>query len=198
MSVTFTEREAIRKMLDYIEAERERLFNQSLNLLDRLRELDGIEGHTLPEVAEFVQPLLPDYPDIKACNLEDISLQEVFERHTEENPPEELKWEMIPTVETKEDIIPKVEIEALKDKEQKNRPIKNPTRNSKYRDVKVIAQYIKVILKDAGVPIKTAELIKRLKETGVDVSSPYVLIAQATQYEPRIQKAGFGYYQYKW
>lgn len=191
MSVTFTEREAIKKMLDYIETERERLSNQSLNLLDRLRELDEIEAPIpdrkpdLKALAEILSPVpvIDEIPDVTP-----IELYEDTKEFANVPIPE---W--FPQEEEKE-IIPKTEIEALKDIDQKNKPV----RTSSQRDVKMIAQYIKAILKSSEVPMKTAELIKQLKEAGIDVSSPYVLLAQASQYEPRIQKAGFGYYQYKW
>lgn len=210
--VLFTEREAVRRMLDYIEKERNRLFDQSLHLLDRLRELDEIDKPIVKEdeptfevsknklIEEEVHkdipmqipmPFMPNFQKYEPCNLtklslpeaniiEKMSLAEVIDKINEDHAKEEKAF------------IPKTEIEAQKDKDEKKKPVKA----SSYRDVKVITQYIKAILKEAGVPIRTAELIKRLGETGIDISSPYVLLQQAAQYDPKIQRPKHGFYQY--
>lgn len=201
--VTFTEREAIRKMLDYLQKEKERIYNQEMNLLDRLRELDNIE-EPKAEIPSLHPLYQPDYSNVIPCNLTGIELEPEKEwtpcewAHAEESEAQNVETFKELEQFAEKSLIPKTEIEALKDKDQKNNPIKIPTRNSNYRDVKVVAQYIKAILKENEVPMKTSDLIEKLKETGINISSPYVLLAQATKYEPRIQKAKFGYYQYKW
>jgi hypothetical protein len=204
-AVTFTEREAIKKMMDYIEREKERLSNQYIGLLDRLRELDELEkplqkviGGGLPEgKADTLSsteikdkhyngsPFLADYSHVRPCNLSELSLDEAIKVHNEMYAREE-------ELDHEEELIPKTEIEALKDKDEKNKPVKT----SSQRDVKVVAQFIKAILKEAGIPLKTSELIKRLDEAGINTSSPYVLLQQASQYDPKIQKPKFGFYQY--
>ncbi|MCB5366918.1 Rok-like winged helix domain-containing protein [Collinsella aerofaciens] len=194
MNVTFSEREAIKKMMDYIESERTRLWDQYIKLSDRLRELDQIERHVNatmePKVENAVAVVKVKDPEKEEeVNPEGttVELAEFINNYNKENKNQ--------TIENRVEYDRQKEI--LKDIDNKKRSVKTPTRRGKYRDVKVITQYIKAILKEAGVPIKTSELIKRLKETGIDVNSPYALIQQAQQYDPRIERAKFGYYQYR-
>ncbi|ANY29419.1 hypothetical protein [Bacillus phage PK16] len=63
-------------------------------------------------------------------------------------------------------------------------------------DNRIIAQFAKVILKDMGVPIKAKKLLEKLRDAGIVMKSPYETLAQIRNYEPSIQKAGHGYYQY--
>ncbi|AOZ61996.1 hypothetical protein QCM8_78 [Bacillus phage QCM8] len=59
--------------------------------------------------------------------------------------------------------------ELAKDMEYKNRNIKNPVRKgnrkgkTKYPDLNVVAQYTKVILKDAGIPTKIKVIFEKVK-----------------------------------
>ncbi len=63
-------------------------------------------------------------------------------------------------------------------------------------DNRIIAQFAKVILKDYGVPIKAKKLLDKLRDAGICMNSPYETLTQIRNYEPSIQKAGHGYYQY--
>lgn len=181
-------------MMTYIEEERARLWGDYTMLLDRLRTLDEIENPIIAkeEHSVDIEDIGPDSSDDEPIEEEPV---EDFEPTTLE---EYLEKNSTPVVEEPISIIPKTEIEALKDKDQKNRKIKSPTRGASSRDIKVIAQYVKAVLKEAGVPMKTSELISRLGEIGIDVSSPYGMLMQVRAYEPKIEKASFGYYQYKW
>lgn len=191
MDVTFSEREAIKKMMDYIESERTRLWDQYIKLADRIRELDQIESPVNDTIESKIESVaVVKAKDIKTkeeVNSEGATLElaEFINNYNKENQT------------TKNKVEYDRQKEILKDIDNKKRPVKTPTRRGKYRDVKVVSQYIKAILKEAGVPIKTSELIKRLKEIGIDVNSPYALISQAQQYEPKIERAKFGYYQYR-
>jgi predicted RNase H-like nuclease len=89
------------------------------------------------------------------------------------------------------------EKETLREKDYSKRAVKVPTKKSNYRDVKVVASEVVAILKTVGRPIKTAELIKKMREADIDTSSPYALLNNVRKYEPRIQKIGFGFYQFK-
>ena len=194
MNVTFSEREAIKKMMDYIESERTRLWDQYIKLSDRLRELDQIERHVnatmepkVESTATVVKVKEPKKEEEVNPEGTTVELAEFINNYNKENKNQ--------TIENRVEYDRQKEI--LKDIDNKKRPVKTPTRRGKYRDVRVVSQYIKAILKEAGVPIKTSELIKRLKEIGIDVNSPYALISQAQQYEPKIERAKFGYYQYR-
>lgn len=194
MNVTFSEREAIKKMMDYIESERTRLWDQYIKLSDRLRELDQIERHVnatmepkVESTATVVKVKEPKKEEEVNPEGTTVELAEFINNYNKENKNQ--------TIENRVEYDRQKEI--LKDIDNKKRPVKTPTRRGKYRDVKVITQNIKAVLKEAGVPIKTSELIKRLREMGIDMSSPYSLIQQARQYDPRIERAKFGYYQYR-
>jgi len=242
MTHTFSEREAIRKQMDYIEGERARLWTSYESLLNRLRELDDIDR---PSV-EFV-PVPVDTPEpskeVKvtenivvtafenmneterkkfAKELHDIVTANVEERvgeiaaatavvevpeHKEDQPIEQY-------IEENKDIVslpeeePKFEYnhakELAKDMEYKNRNIKNPVRKgnrkgkTKYPDLNVVAQYTKVILKDAGVPTKIKVIFEKLKEINPEYTykNPYDIIKKLSTIDPRIEKVGNGYYQY--
>lgn len=63
-------------------------------------------------------------------------------------------------------------------------------------DNRIIAQFAKVILKDYGKPIKAKLLLQKLRDAGISMKSPYETLAQIKGYEPSIQSAGYGLYQY--
>ncbi|ALA13020.1 hypothetical protein TSARBOMBA_90 [Bacillus phage TsarBomba] len=94
--------------------------------------------------------------------------------------------------------------ELAKDMEYKNRNIKNPVRKgnrkgkTKYPDLNVVAQYTKVILKDAGIPTKIKVIFEKLKEINPEYAykNPYDIIKKLNAIDPRIEKIGNGYYQY--
>ncbi|QEG13766.1 hypothetical protein MARVELLAND_244 [Bacillus phage vB_BspM_MarvelLand] len=132
-------------------------------------------------------------------------------KHKEEQSIEEFIEENKKVVCLKEEE-PKFEYnhakELAKDMEYKNRNIKNPVRKGKktgkgkgkgkYADLAVVAQYAKVILKEAGVPMKIKELFKKLEEVnpGYVWANPYDIIKRFVTIDPRIEKVTNGYYQY--
>lgn len=92
--------------------------------------------------------------------------------------------------------------ELAKDMEYKNRNIKNPVRKGKsrgkYEDLSVVAQYTKVILKDAGIPTKIKVIFEKLAEINPEYvyKNPYDIIKKLNAIDPRIERVGNGYYQY--
>jgi len=118
------------------------------------------------------------------------SLQEYFEEN------KEVLAEMGETVEVKEDK-PKEETEkAPVGEASKLLQMKKSFMRGTTNDNRIIAQFAKTILKDYGVPIKAKVLLQKLRDAGVSMKSPYETLAQIKGYEPSIQRAGHGYYQY--
>ncbi|QDP42859.1 hypothetical protein HWC53_gp230 [Bacillus phage vB_BmeM-Goe8] len=139
-----------------------------------------------PEVIEVTQ--VPDEP--KQEQTKEESLVEAVERFNKrffEPLKEEIDNKPINYDSAKE---------AVKEHEYK-KSRKYRSRTSSQRDVRTITTEIVSYLKQAGIPIKTSQIIKHLKNKGHKMSSPYALIYQAKNYDPKIQSAGFGYYQYK-
>ncbi|WPF70065.1 hypothetical protein BCVP_CDS0037 [Bacillus phage BC-VP] len=115
------------------------------------------------------------------------TLQEYFEENKESLPNVEE-----PKEEVKED---KPE-EPVVGTDHENLQMKPSLMRGTTNDNRIVAQFAKVILKDFGVPIKAKLLIEKLRDTGLVLKSPYETLKQIMQYEPGIQKAGFGFYQY--
>jgi hypothetical protein len=192
LSVTFTERKALEKYIDYIVEERSRLLEEYKAALSRLSKLDDIDN-VHPEVPKKVEQSAPAQTPTKQMEVEIVTPQE--------NPINSLEDAIaaLQTMNTETLLDPKPvydrEKEIIKDIDRKNSPVKS---KSTQRDIKKITQEVVSILKDVGRPIKTRDLIKKLEEKGYDVSSPYGMLNQAKGYEPKIQQVSHGYYQYKW
>lgn len=228
MSLTFSEREAIVRMMSYIEEERARLWGDYSKLLDRLRQLDEIDRPITQVVPNPFQlgPSGTYHPPVSKDPNDNLMLF---------NAPQAPTWEPIPVADEtpappvekeieesqqdpetpalngeeyvfsfddflkqakEEEEKPKFtkEIEELKDRDANNNPLKTPST----RDVKIVSQYVRAILKEAGRPLKTAELIKQMEEANIDTSSPYVLLGQVRNYDPKVENIAHGFYQYKW
>jgi regulator of replication initiation timing len=242
VTITSSEREAIKSMMGYITEERARLMDQYSNLLDRLRELDKIDAEYNKQSVPVPTYFQPTYPNItttfatsqaidsstistnlevaatKALDLSDIKTEDFLEFEDdipesmiiEEQPIQQLESHMSLSDaieklnqqldledENKDSWVYESEKETLREKDYNKRAVKVPTKKSNYRDVKVVASEVVAILKTVGRPIKTAELIKKMREADIDTSSPYALLNNVRKYEPRIQKIGFGFYQFK-
>lgn len=139
-----------------------------------------------PEVKEVTQ--VPDEP--KQEQTKEESLAEAVERFNKRFF-EPLSKEVDP-----EPINYNHAKELVKDHEYK-KARRNRNSTSTQRDVKTLSKEIVSFLKQVGRPVKTSQIIKHLKDKGHKMSSPYALLYQAKSYEPKIQSASFGYYQYK-
>lgn len=119
------------------------------------------------------------------------SLQEYFEENKD----------ILPNIEE-----PKVEVKEDKPKEKPEKApvgeassmlqMKPSFMRGSTNDNRIIAQFAKTILKDYGVPMKAKKLLEKLREAGISMKSPYETLAQIKGYEPCIQSAGYGLYQY--
>jgi len=223
VTITSSEREAINRMMDYINEERARLLDQYTNLLDRLRELDNIDTEY-----QKIQPTTAPVPTVQGVTITNSSggidlsslsldgLTEKFEADfpvseedvifDEFNEPldleqtsmnlaeliEEHKKQFHQNDENKDSWAYDSEKELLREKSTKTPRKKRAKRTSgSFRDNKAVD-----ILKEIGKPIKTADLIKRLREEDIEMSSPYALLNNVRKYEPGIEKVGFGFYQF--
>ncbi|QZA69691.1 DNA binding protein [Bacillus phage 035JT004] len=86
-----------------------------------------------------------------------------------------------------------VDIEMRRDHDINLATVKTKSR----RDVKQVSRVVVSILKEAGVPLSASSIVQKLEEKGINTNSPYALLCQIKDYEPRISKPKHGYYQYK-
>lgn len=70
MTSTFTERQAIERMMNYIEEERARLYTEYVKNLDRLRELDDIDR--MSEQAAKVDEVMSEAYERPMVSIEDV------------------------------------------------------------------------------------------------------------------------------
>ncbi|USL89492.1 hypothetical protein vBBceHLY2_00216 [Bacillus phage vB_BceH_LY2] len=191
---TFSEREAISKMMSYIENERERLWTSYEGYLDRLRELDDIDRATklADKKIEIVRKpeIIPEEPVVEILRKEDVEDLKPIKEYIEENKDN-------PIV-IKETHKYNSEIEASKDREYKNRVIKSPVKRGMFNDLRVVAQYAKTILKEHGKSMKAHDLINKLEEANIKLgsNSKYETVRQIMKYEPAIKRVTHGHYQY--
>lgn len=175
--VTFSEREALKHLIIYIQQERDRLLDEYTKAVNRLSELDRIDNSI----------------QHREENIE-MSLEEAIDKHNKENGYLDVTDET-----TKNSIEYDGDREYYKDYDNKNnRVTKIPSKSSKYQDVRRVSQDVVSILKEKGTPIKTKDLIVEMSNRGIKTSSPYVLLNQIRRYQPRIERVDFGYYQYRW
>ncbi|QIW88683.1 hypothetical protein P59_086 [Bacillus phage P59] len=192
MSVTFTERKALEKYIEYIVEERTRLLEEYKSAMSRLSKLDDIDN-VHPEITEKVEQSAPALSPAKQIIPEMVPAQPGPINSLEEAIEALQAINGVPDSEDK--YVYDRQKEIIKDIDRKNSPVKS---KSTQRDIKKITQEVVNILKDAGRPVKTRDIIKKLEEKGHKVSSPYGMINQVKGYEPKIQQVSHGYYQYKW
>lgn len=170
--VTFTERVALERMVKYIEEERARLWDEYIRITNRLAELDAIEN---------INPTKVEAEEEKSeTQVSTMTLEEAVRKHSELH-------RYTPEASINSKI--KLEIEKLKDYET--------PKKSNRTDVRQAAVQIAHILKEAGRPVKMSDIVKMLEDKGIKTNNPYVLMQQARNYEPKIERAKFGYYQYR-
>ncbi|AEW47704.1 hypothetical protein BCU4_0198 [Bacillus phage BCU4] len=167
---------------------------ENMNEDERKKFAQELQKMVTKDVAKIVQ----DPNEIAAAVLE-------VPEHKADQPIQEYIEENKQVVCLKEEE-PKFEYnhakELAKDMEYKNRNIKNPVRKGKsrgkYADLSVVAQYTKVVLKEAGIPMKIKVIFEKLKEINPEYTykNPYDIIKKLSTIDPRIEKIGNGYYQY--
>lgn len=220
MTVTFTERQAIERMMNYIEEERARLYTEYVKNLDRLRELDEIDRMSeqaakVDEVMSeaYERPMVPQEM-VEEANK---SAREEFKKIVPEMMDElkvlidNIKKEGItiaePTQPTnlcneiEQPDIPPLNVDEPKEKPSAGlEPDKLEMRKTLMRgstnDNRVVAQFAKVILKEHVEPMKSKELVKALNKAGIQMNHPSETLRQIRTYEPTIKNVSYGYYQY--
>jgi len=99
----------------------------------------------------------------KPCNL---SIEEAIQKHGEENGYDPFEDEDLDEIDNEEDEtqseIDNAQVEYLKNYDNNNTVTKVHPRKSHYRDVKQIAKIDVSILKEAGRPMKSKEIIDKL------------------------------------
>lgn len=185
MEFVKSEREAIQQAMNYIQQQQIRLQDDYMKLLDRQRELDAIERAQEPEP---VAVMVPEVPLSEAI----LSHNKRFGHTDSVQPSGAAGYSSVRNSRYSS------EIEKLKDSDSKSRVMKNSTKNSSFRDISVVATEIKGILREAGVPMKSKDILAKLEERGVKMTKfPHQTITQSMKYDNKIEKASFGYYQYR-
>lgn len=219
MSVTFTEREALRQLIEYIKDERARLWDEYIKAVGRLAELDRLDN-VHPEIKLEVPKTPVQIPEVK---VESPIVTQVIENNVEEELEDEqqeldeykglpladavAKWNsergfgaIEEDKQNQTSLFKASDIEATKDYDNRvNSAVKLHRKRSKQRDIKVLTKDIVSILKEAGRPLKTKDIIDSLEErVGVELKNPYNILSLAKKYEPKIESVKYGFYQYKY
>lgn len=224
MTVTFTERQAIERMMNYIEEERARLLTEYVKNLDRLRELDEIDrmseqAATVDKVMSetYERPMVPQEM-VEEANK---SAREEFKKIVPEMMDElkvlidNMKKEGITIAEPTQPTnlcneIEQPELPPYKPEPKVDKPKEKPSaglepdklemRKTLMRgstnDNRVVAQFAKVILKEHIEPMKSKDLVKALNNAGIQMNHPNETLRQIRTYEPTIKNVSHGYYQY--
>ncbi|UNA01492.1 hypothetical protein MG295_00075 [Bacillus phage vB_BcgM] len=223
MTATFTERQAIERMMTYIEDERARLYTEYVKNLDRLRELDDIDR--MSEQAVKVDEVISEAYERPMVSIEDVEqanknareefrkiIPEVMEEikahfdKMKEEEKEQRENDYQPKNLCNEVLQPEPDIQPLNVDEPKEKlsaglePDKLEMRKTLMRgstnDNKVVAQFAKVILKENVKPMKSKDLVAALNKTGIYMNHPNETLRQIRTYEPTIKNVSHGYYQY--
>jgi len=187
--VTFNERQAIKEYIDYLKKEndrvtemyresRERYMSEYKEAIQRLRVLDDIDRKVEKEEAPapVIQEAAPSEP-------QGMSLQEALELYNKERQSEL----------TSDDIA----FEYNRQEEEKKEQLYKEKKYVRLLDHKQLTEEIASILKKAGRPIKSSELKKQLNAMDYPVTNIYSVLQSAMIYDPKIEQAMRGYYQYK-
>jgi len=221
MTATFTERQAIERMMNYIEEERARLYTEYVKNLDRLRELDDIDR--MSEQAAKVDEVMSEAYERPMVSIEDVEqanknareefrkiIPEVMEEikahfdKMKEEEKEQRDNDFQPTNlcnEVEQPDIPPLNVDEPKEKpsaglEPGMLQMKKTLMRGTTNDNKVVSQFAKVILKENVEPMKSKDLIKALNDAGIQMNHPHETLRQIKMHEPMIQSAGYGLYQY--
>jgi len=187
--VTFNERQAIKEYIDYLKKEndrttemyresRERYMSEYKEAIQRLRVLDDIDRKI--EKAEAPAPVIQE---AAPSEPQGMSLQEALELYNKERQSEP----------TSDDIA----FEYNRQEEEKKEQLYKARKYVKLLDHKQLTEEIASILKKAGRPIKSSELKKQLTAMDYPVTNIYSVLQSAMIYDPKIEQAMRGYYQYK-
>jgi chorismate mutase len=212
----FNERQALMEFISYVKEERSRLLEEYLQAMQRLQKLDNLERMASTdldtETMEKIIATASKYTQSQSTNevteqeekstgepTNDSSKQMTLEeeinhfnkkRFGDEYNPEEKAEEHIHRFTSKK--------EAYLDKDHnKTHVTKVPTKGGHYNDVKKIALEVGSMLKEAGKPLKTSEIIKRLRDNGHRVNSPYSMLDRIKHYNKNVTRVSHGYYQYQ-
>jgi len=187
--VTFNERQAIKEYIDYLKKEndrvtemyresRERYMSEYKEAIQRLRVLDDIDRKV--EKAEAPAPVIQE---AAPSEPQGMSLEEALELYNKERQSEP----------TSDDIA----FEYNRQEEEKKEQLYKARKYVKLLDHKQLTEEIASILKKAGRPIKSNELKKQLNAMDYPVTNIYSVLQSAMIYDPKIEQAMRGYYQYK-
>mgnify|MGYP001091113174 CR=1 FL=1 len=187
--ITFNERQAIKEYIDYLKKEndrvtemyresRERYMSEYKEAIQRLRVLDDIDRKV--EKEEAPAPVIQETEPPKA---ETITLQEALEMYRDKKESES-------TTDDKA-------FEYNRQEEEKKEQLYKEKKYARLLDHKQLTQEIASILKKAGRPIKSNELKKQLNAMDYPVTNIYSVLQSAMIYDPKIEQAMRGYYQYK-
>lgn len=162
----YTERQAIKEYIEYLQRNIERMNEEYKNSIQRLAELDQMEGV------------------YGASREESAATTATNDLNFDLDAPAGVET-TYPSKRT-------IEIEAAKDKEDYTK------RRGSRQDIQSITKGLVYVLKAKGRPLKKEELFDLYeKEFETKVKSKGNVLRMARDYDPRIEQASWGYYQYR-
>jgi len=177
-----------RELKQLYREESERIEKEFYDIKIRLAQLDKENKDYIKDTIDYENTLikLTNVVDNLSKLIPQVPVENVIQKFNEKF--EDKKDNII------EEKFDKTEINELKDKE-KVKLTGNIGKN--YKDIKIVADKIAFILKEAGQPLKSSKLEEILnKEYGWHWNNFTNTINRVLKYNNKIQKATRGYYQY--
>jgi len=192
METLFTERKALKEYMDWIKEERRRLTDEYWKALNELKNLDeklekSLDGpsdtidrllnltESQKESVDNLSKLIPSIPVEVAID----HWKEMNDTHVSDEPVNEFFTNR--------------QVEEEKEKDEKTQPVKIKKRT----DVRTLAFEVANYLKEQGVPVKMGKICEFMETKAHKIHNPTSMMVQVMNYEPRIERAKKGFYQYK-
>lgn len=190
--MAFTEREFLEKRQEQIHEERRKLNEEYWAIANRLRELDGEERETLQSVdLDSTLSNLIKVVDKFSSLMPNVPAETIINGLLEKQA--ELGVDIL-VDENDSNNIEESQILELKDSEKK----KDFTLNRKSKDLKIVRDKIISYIKERGIPVKSKEIEKYLKdEFGWTWKNFTVTMTNVMNIDSRVERASKGYYQVK-
>lgn len=191
METLFTERKALKEYMDWIKEERRRLTDEYWKALNELKNLDEKLEKSLNGPSDTIDRLL---------NLTE-SQKESVDNLSKLIPsiPVEVAidhWKKMNDAHVDDEPVNKFftnrQVEEEKEKDEKTQPVKRRKRI----DVRTLAFEVANYLKEQGVPIKMSKIHEFMETKVYKIHNPTSMMVQVMNYEPRIERAKRGFYQY--
>lgn len=189
-SAMYTERQALKEYVSFLKEERVRISSEYWQALERLKQLDE-KLNAQHEPSELVVKMLEviekqnDTIDQLKLLIPSVSIEQAIQniKHVE-------------VVEAVQEVAVSTQhIEQQKEADEK----KSIMKRKKKSDMRSLAYELANFLKNKGTPVKMAHIVEHMRTLNNFrvPKNPTNTMNQIITYEPKIERIGKGYYQYR-